>query len=155
MFNFLSLFKFFVVLCVLCVLSFSGCSILAYTPVVAMAVVGMDRTSLDEEEQYKKWINYEHLLEDTAVKSWQLHKFNPGRYYLVFAGANGGARATFICSLGGKPIKIKHLFRDEISGGVFFDGETSCDGNDLVEIPKVHLPESLQKRINSLELKSF
>ncbi len=133
----------------------SACSLLVYTPVVAMSIAGLDRDSLDDDDRYRKLVGYEHVLENSEERSWELHKFDGGRYYLVFPFSKQIEKPDFVCALGGKPVKIVHLFEDELNGGVYFDGEVSCDGTNVVTLSSIHLFESLQSMLTEQETQAI
>jgi hypothetical protein len=103
----------------------SGCSVIAYTPVVATASLGLNKTDLSHEPEYEGVVGRSFRLQPLDDRSWQLKKFDGGRYYIE---QSFNPRDRIICDLEEGTVVINEIFSDSVNGGVFYAADASCDG---------------------------
>ena len=139
-----------IVLC-LSIVDLSGCSILAYTPVVTTSVLGINQTDLSNDPKYKGFINRPFHLSPLLDKSWQLKKFDRGRYYIEVSIEL--SKNKVICDLGVANIVIVKIFDDSISGGVFYSAEVTCD-TQVFDAPLNHWSDSLMQSVKFADERS-
>jgi len=121
-----------------CVLSLSGCSVVAYTPVVIAAAAGQTRVSLKDDAVYAPYFERSVTLEPVDDADWSLQKFSEGRYFIALT-PTPERNSLFICHLSRRQITIREVFEDKINGGVYYSATapdcTSGDGA-TVEAPR-------------------
>ncbi|WP_290701924.1 hypothetical protein [Amphritea sp.] len=109
----------------LCVFFLCGCSVLAYTPVVATSGLGLNKTDLSESQEFQEFINQPFRLTTLGNTPWQLKKFGGGRYHIELAISL--SKKEVICELGAKSIVIDKIFDDSINGGIFYSAKVTCN----------------------------
>ncbi|WP_426415055.1 hypothetical protein [Aestuariirhabdus sp. LZHN29] len=125
-------------LLVFAVLGLAGCSALAYTPVVGTTVVGADRESLNDQPEYREFIEAPLALVPTPDREWSLRRFNGGRYFVELSGYSNQSTER-ICMLGDGDLVIEEIFQDRINGGVHYQGRARCGATGgWIKVPRNH-----------------
>ncbi len=101
---------------------------MAYTPVVATSGLGFNKTDLSESQEFKRFTNRPLRLVTLDKASWQLKKYEGGRYHIELKTSVG--KKDVICELESKNIVIEKIFDDSVNGGVFYSAKVIC--NDRV-----------------------
>ena len=106
--------------------SLCGCSILAYTPVVAVSLLGLNKTDLSDNIEFKDLTNRPFSLAPIEGLSWQLKKIDGGRHHVE--RASNSSEKEVICELIAGKLVIDEIFDDSINGGVFYSATVNCSG---------------------------
>jgi hypothetical protein len=122
-------------------ISLCGCSFLAYTPIIATSSFGLNKTDLSGKREFKDLTNRPFSLAPVDGLSWQLKKFDGGRYYVERASSTSVKKV--ICELSEGKLIVDEIFDDSINGGIFYSANVSCGGNTY-NAPLNHWSESLR-----------
>jgi hypothetical protein len=124
--------------------SLYGCSVLAYTPVVATESLGLNQTDLSDSSEFKEYISRPFLLVPVEEVSWQLKKFDGGRYHIELAA--NLSKKEVICELIAGSVIIEKIFDDSMNGGLFYSAKISCNGHTY-SAPLNHWSNPLRRSI--------
>jgi hypothetical protein len=105
-----------------------GCSVVAYTPVVVTSVLGINKTDLSEKQEFIEFTNRPFHLQRIDEKSWQLKKFEGGRYHIELSV--GFSKKEVICELNDETVVIDKIFDDSLNGGIFYTAKVNCNGHN-------------------------
>jgi hypothetical protein len=110
---------------ILLILSFclNACSIVAYSPVIMTAALGLNKEDLSNEEKYRPIIS-SAVRPNSPNTTLYLKKFSEGRYYLA---TNNSTYNRIICNLEDGHLIINEVFFDTINGGIFYAANVYCN----------------------------
>ncbi|WP_300518680.1 hypothetical protein [Aliiroseovarius sp.] len=106
----------------------SGCSVLAYTPVVGAAMLGKDRVPVSSESAEAGVIG--KRLQVPAGSTMSLRAFEGGRMFLSDNNDPGG-QTRLVCPLAGRTLVVTRLYEDQINGGTHYDAQVICGGESF------------------------
>ncbi len=130
------------------VVGLSGCSFLAYTPVVVSASLGLNKEDLSEKPEYKDVVGRPFSLAPLDDVPWLLKKFSGGRHHIE--RQSNIANKITVCDLTDARLVIDEIFFDSINGGVFYSAVVECAGKSY-EAPLNHWSESIRVSMDFIE----
>lgn len=133
---------------ILCALILCGCSVVAYTPVVATSALGLNKTDLSDSPEFRKYTKQPFQLEPLDEVSWQLKKFEGGRYYIGLA--SNPSEQEVICDLGAESVLIENIFDDSVNGGIFYSARVTCN-KQVYNAPLNHWSDQFKNCIKFIE----
>ncbi len=122
-----------------------SCSVLVYTPVIATAALGFNKTDLSDQPGYKEYVGKFLYLKSLGNRLWKLKKFEGGRYYIERQSRQGAEQG--ICNLEANKLLITGIFSDSINGGRYFSATVYCQGQKF-EAPLNHWFDGIKTDIS-------
>lgn len=116
----------------------------AYTPVVGAAALGLHQTDLSQQPAYSQYIGKPFSLKSSEQHIWHLKKFEGGRYYIEPTAP--GTDKPVVCHLEGSEVLISKIFYDSPNDGTFFSARVTCDGQ-VYDAPLNRFSESFTRAV--------
>ena len=121
-----------------------ACSVLVYTPVVVTAALGLNKTDLSEQPDYRALVGKSVRLETIEGLPWKLKKFENGRYYIERQVQHSMKRD--ICQLDVNTLIITEIFDDSVNGGRYFSATVFCHDKEF-DAPLNHWSDEIKNNI--------